>query len=659
MILTKLTFHNFGIYAGRHEVELAPIKNRPIILFGGLNGAGKTTLLEGIQFAFFGRSAKFLSRSKSAYLDFLSNSINRRNQHDSASVGIEFSNNNQGRKETFEVVRTWSKRTSGTSNESIQVFKNGELNIELSERWPELSETFFPSQLSDLFFFDGERIETLAMPERCSELIRTGLNSLLGLDIVTNLSRTLSTLDRKIKVANSQDNDKERLIRLNERINLLNEQQLVQTDELRVETERLASLQIQLEILHETLKQQGGELYEKRDNLLQRQVDLIRFISEKRLELVDISSTTLPLTMMEEMFKKIEYSSASSLTGSQKEIVESALQVFSANVLAELTAQGHLSVDNLESVERIMNALKEVSSDHNLKPEISISRGNIHRIIAEGNVLRAQSLKLLMEIGKYQNELEQIEKNMLAIPDATRLEPLFVEMKNIEDEIRLCASKRISLAENLRRVEREIVSADRQFSIAEEGVKSNEAEEILTRKMRNRLLDARDVLANFEIKIRNKHISNLEKLIKEGFVSLIRKRKFVKSISISPENYLLSINIVGEGLVPAIKLSAGERQLLAVAVLWALAKASGIELPTVIDTPLGRLDSEHRRAFVENYFPNAGRQVILLSTDEELVGSYYDAIKKHLSHQYLIEYDEDNQSSNFFTGYFKDEQVLL
>ena len=34
---------------------------------------------------------------------------------------------------------------------------------------------------------------------------------------------------------------------------------------------------------------------------------------------------------------------------------------------------------------------------------------------------------------------------------------------------------------------------------------------------------------------------------------------------------------------------------------------------------MGRLDSEHRLKLVKNYFPNASKQTILLSTDEEIV----------------------------------------
>ena len=50
MILTKLALHNFGIYGGRHEIDLTIQKDKPIILFGALNGSGKTTLHIDVDF---------------------------------------------------------------------------------------------------------------------------------------------------------------------------------------------------------------------------------------------------------------------------------------------------------------------------------------------------------------------------------------------------------------------------------------------------------------------------------------------------------------------------------------------------------------------------------------------------------------------------------
>ena len=49
MIFKRIVLHNFGIYKGKHEIDLEPPSpEKPIILFGGLNGGGKTTFLTAI-----------------------------------------------------------------------------------------------------------------------------------------------------------------------------------------------------------------------------------------------------------------------------------------------------------------------------------------------------------------------------------------------------------------------------------------------------------------------------------------------------------------------------------------------------------------------------------------------------------------------------------
>lgn len=653
MNLTKLTLHNFGIYAGRHEVELEPKEGKPIILIGALNGSGKTTLLEGIQFALFGKFAKFLGKNKSAYVEFLQNSINRRNLQNSASVGVEFSTMRRGEKRKYEVVRTWTLRNSGAPSDSVQVFRNGELDADLSERWGEMSETFFPSQLSDLFFFDGERIESLAQPARCSELIRTGLNSLLGLDLVTDLNKTLITLERRLKIEGASESDREKITRLATKIATLTEQRTALQTELQQVFEKDAQLKLHLETLRNQLKQQGGDLYTQRDKLVYRQNELIRAIDSKRAEMVELSATILPLALVELLVKEAEALCMSGLTASQKEVVRDALSSFSINVINELSKRESLGEEQLELIESVHSALLAINSEGGNVPEINLSRETIFRNRTDCSIQKAMGLKMVLELGKYQTELDQIEKSLLAVPDAEKLEPLLIEVKMAEDESRLVESLQKSLDDQIRRVQREIDSVQKQFDVTADEIKKHEANAIQLEKMRARLHSGREVLSLFEEKIRSKHISTLEKLIKESFEVLLRKRSFIKSISIRPDNFSLSINIVGEGFVPASKLSAGERQLLAVAVLWALAQASGRKLPTVIDTPLGRLDSSHRKSFVQNYFPNAGEQVILLSTDEEIVGSYHQSLEEHLSHQYLIEYDDDKQSSTISPGYFK------
>ena len=73
----------------------------------------------------------------------------------------------------------------------------------------------------------------------------------------------------------------------------------------------------------------------------------------------------------------------------------------------------------------------------------------------------------------------------------------------------------------------------------------------------------------------------------------------------------------------------------------------------MIDTPMGRLDSNHRDHLVRRYFPVAAHQVILLSTDEEIAGDYYTQISKYTCNEWTIEYDEKKQSTQIKEGYFK------
>lgn len=87
-------------------------------------------------------------------------------------------------------------------------------------------------------------------------------------------------------------------------------------------------------------------------------------------------------------------------------------------------------------------------------------------------------------------------------------------------------------------------------------------------------------------------------------------------------------------------------------LLWALARASGRELPIVIDTPVGRLDKTNRRALFEKYLPSAGHQVIVLSTDTEVDVEWAKRLAPHVSKQYRLDYEPSTDSAVIRPGYF-------
>ena len=92
--------------------------------------------------------------------------------------------------------------------------------------------------------------------------------------------------------------------------------------------------------------------------------------------------------------------------------------------------------------------------------------------------------------------------------------------------------------------------------------------------------------------------------------------------------------------------------MLASAILWTLVELSGVEMPVIIDTPLGRLDSEHRNTLINRYFPFCSSQVAILSTDTEIINNYYKELSPFLGKQYLLSGNKQKTSSTIAEGYF-------
>ena len=93
-------------------------------------------------------------------------------------------------------------------------------------------------------------------------------------------------------------------------------------------------------------------------------------------------------------------------------------------------------------------------------------------------------------------------------------------------------------------------------------------------------------------------------------------------------------------------LSAGERQIFAISMLWALGKTSGRDLPMIIDTPLSRLDRAHRKSLMRDYVPEASRQIILLCTDSELTPDLDKLISPFVARRYEIGVSQGDRRSH-------------
>jgi len=206
MILKRLTLHNFGVYRGRHVVDLAPPSDRkPVILIGGLNGGGKTTFLDALQLALYGRMAQCSNRGDLAYEEFLRRAVHRGiDARDGASVEVELSHVTRGKLEDLHVRRLWTTREKH-AREKLEVCVNGALDPLLTDGWAERVEELIPARLSRFFFFDGEKIEALADLDRSADALRTAVHVLLGLDLVDQLVTDLQVIERRKRAERQSD----------------------------------------------------------------------------------------------------------------------------------------------------------------------------------------------------------------------------------------------------------------------------------------------------------------------------------------------------------------------------------------------------------------------------------------------------------------------
>lgn len=139
------------------------------------------------------------------------------------------------------------------------------------------------------------------------------------------------------------------------------------------------------------------------------------------------------------------------------------------------------------------------------------------------------------------------------------------------------------------------------------------------------------------------------------YLILSNKKNLISHIEVDPMTLDLTYRNSDGVQIPPESLSAGEQQLMVISLLWALAKTSKRKLPVIVDTPLSRLDSSHRKAIVSNYYPAASNQIIILSTDTEITSEYYEILKPYIDEEYSLMYDEILKATTIQSGFFKEE----
>ena len=653
MIFENLLINNFGVYSGKQNFDLSTKEKKPVILIGALNGSGKTTFLQAIDFVLYGKFSNFFYSQKLSYENFLKKNINKNNYDEGAQVELVFFRKYKGKNEKFKISRNW-KAIGKKIKEEFFVFIDDVYDEDITKDWDNFVDQILPSRVASLFFFDGEKIEQLADLEQSKGVLKKAINSLLGLEIVDQLNIDVDEFQKRSVLQLKTNEEKKNINKLKKEVDGF-EDRIREIDESIVKVEdELAKKASDIRELNVVLSQKGISYYEKKQEYEKE----LQVIDEKRTEisdeLVKLASGDLPLLVVKKELAAMVDQSKSLLenqnkTDSQKKNND-LIETISSFVLKN--SKDDKFTKNFEkfvSDKKINDTT--ILDNENLLPNLNYQDLNS---LLNHNLDTAEKdiKKKINTINKLEEEYEKISQLINKIPTDDEIKPLIDKLEaHQKDEAKLVTKKNI-LDEQRGHINGPLIKINIELKKEYEKKTTQDLVNLDKKRFVDYSVRIKDVLSTFHVKALDFHIKRLEKLILECFKSLHRKKDFIKSIKIDTSTFDLQVFEAKNVQVDTDILSAGERQLLAVAILWGLAKASNSAAPTVIDTPLGRLDSEHRLNLVEQYFPTASKQVILLSTDEEINQKYHKYMKPYLARSYKIEYDEKINGSKSTLGYF-------
>ena len=653
MIFKNLLINNFGVYSGKQNFDLSTKEKKPVILIGALNGSGKTTFLQAIDFVLYGKFSNFFYSQKLSYENFLKKNINKNNYEEGAQVELVFFRKYKGKDEKFKISRNW-KVIGKKIKEEFFVFIDDVYDEDITKDWDNFVDQILPSRVASLFFFDGEKIEQLADLEQSKGVLKKAINSLLGLEIVDQLNIDVDEFQKRSVLQLKTDDEKKNINKLKKEVDGF-EDRIKEIDESIVKVEdELAKKAYDIRELNVELSQKGISYYEKKQEYEKE----LQVIDEKRTEisdeLVKLASGDLPLLVVKKELAAMVEQSKSLLenqnkTDSQKKTNDLIDSISSFVLKNSKDDKFTKNFEKFVSDKKINETT--ILDNENLLPNLNYQDLNS---LLNHNLDNAEKdiKKKINTINKLEEEYEKISQLINKIPTDDEIKPLINKLKeHKKDEAKLTTKKNI-LDEQRGQINGPLIKINIELKKEYEKKTSQDLVNLDKKRFVDYSVRIKDVLSTFHVKALDFHIKRLEKLILECFKSLHRKKDFIKSIKIDTSTFDLQIFEAKNVQVDTDILSAGERQLLAVAILWGLAKASSSAAPTVIDTPLGRLDSEHRLNLVEQYFPTASKQVILLSTDEEINQKYHKYMKPYLARSYKIEYDEKINGSKSTLGYF-------
>ena len=600
--------------------------------------------------------------------------------------------------------------------ESFEVIKNGTiLNEDEVNYFNRYLQSVLPPSLFDFFFFDGEELTEFFIGKNSSNSLKDAVLQLFNYDTFNILKKQLLSFQRNISKNNDSlnniqalyDESLNRVKTIKSKIDLINsnlENKELELDELLVKKNNL----------DEEFKSSGGILENERAEITSKINKLENERSIINQEIKDFCNDILPFLIVSDLLadtkKQIEKEENISSYKAVKnklsgEVIKKSFDSIPNlnNSSADFNHVALTILNNMFNVEEIQNITEILLLSADQKVNVlSIITSILFKNEQHKNsiVNNFDRLKLIaIEIKDCRDKLNSTVSGEL-------VENYLKEISEVNNLIGNVQSDIITLKHNLDTCHEELRNAEYHYTRAKNQYTSSLQD--------NNVLELSSNVTDYLDALLATLTKDKLRLIEENFIdifkTIIRKNEYVSSIviddsfestlyvnrgysSLEIQNIIsnLGINDISkkyglmfiEDLLNKYRVSSltelmeylndnptwedievrtkvnvndfskGEKQIYILCLIWALIKSSGVEVPFIIDTPYARIDESHRKTLTVDYLPNISKQVIILSTNEEIDSNLYNVIKPYICDEYLLLYNESARKTEVKKGYFE------
>lgn len=683
LVFTCIEVENIFAYEGLSQIDLRGCTDEQnIVVVSGRNGAGKTSLLNAIKLLFLGADDEGIRRvgfggTAISTKHYVLGQPGRwygvfnhatRSSDGLARVSLEWVDGAQ----CFKAQRTFAKTNSSLGfKEELSVTINDVPLSAIDSK--NLISRLAPSEVVPFYFFDGEQVQSFADAEEGRE--RVEIERLLGLSFIPELTRELTDFGKSKSRAGLPEDARLAIVRAE------NEQRDAKA---RMEAANRSRVDAEDELLE--LKRQRDRLENERNSLRigiaetdrRRMLSRIEILGAQREKLAAEIAEQLPpeapwltnLDLARETLAALEKHLSGNTDASLAGKLHSELPEELARRLRSLSPPVDLSNQQYQDfINNVQNALEDYGvSAHafsnpllaSLSPrQISALRDRYLVWSVKGTSIvesQAEKLRLMRQITNERNQARRdLDEAELTTDEARhRFELLTSQVLALDVNLR----ERYDAITELR------IAEQRAQREAEEALNSihrhEERYESVTRENRvyQLSLKVKRALESYQDMRRQQIRGSVEDSLNQRIGILLGPSELIKSVTLDEKFAMKYFDEYGSE-VPRRSASAGMRQLVAMAMLWALKDEARRHLPVMIDTPLGRIDRQNRALLMTEYFPKAGRPLVLLPTNSEISREDLDYLSNHIKRFYEIRNEGGMQAKLVELNIFQPERIIL